>query len=211
MKPTFLAALVCVAFMVPIAAAQDLPDAYQIFRQLLENETREVTPEDTKDQDIRELIEALMMVRLSKALALNDEETVLFIRKHSVYRSQFLQQKRKRAEIRRELREALHAKADDATVKAKLDELMRLEVAIAQSTCTMIEESRKDLTLSETAKFYLFIGDFDHELRQLVMRARERSSQNHEQSHRPPSAAKPRASRARPKSPPPPSPNDGTQ
>ncbi len=204
MKPTFLApligaALMAAALMIPSATAQELPDAYQIFRQLLEHETREVTPEDTEDQDIRELIEALMMVRLSRALDLSDEETVLFIRKNSAHRSQFLQHKRRRAEVRRELRESLSAKADDATVKAKLDEIMRLEAAIAQTTCTMIEESQKDLTLDQAAKLYLFIGDFDNELRQLVMRARERSSQNHGQSRPPTSAGRPHAPRDRPK------------
>ena len=83
----------------------------------------------------------------------------------------------------------------DKTEAEALERLKELDVEIARSTHKLVEEASRDLTTEQTARFYLFLGDFDEELRHLVYRAKRhaerKNSKKKADDHRPASPASP--------------------
>ncbi len=196
-------ALSCAFLLSVSASAQISPSVLQFLRQYLENETRFGAQRDGQEQDVRELVEALRIVRLSEALDLTDEEAVLVVRRLGKWKKDLQTLKYERIKLDRELRALLESKAGDKVVAKKLEALMELELSIAQSTHRLVKEAGKDLSLEQTAKFYLFLGDFDQELRRMINRAKrhaERNETSGQRLHRRNEPAAPQAP-ARPREP----------
>lgn len=168
--------LAALAAMVP-ATAQDhdrSTDEKDIdnFRLLIEQEAKDLSVKYPQDSDIIALVERIMMVRLSQTLGLTVEETQDLGSRVEKCRSQVYNLKWLRADLRSSLRQSIDAGDEEAT-RQTLDKLLKLEVTIAQLIDQMIRDSEEELTLDQSAKFYLFIEDFEEELSQMVQKARE--------------------------------------
>lgn len=168
---TALALAALVLFCVP-AAAQVPTDFGEIFRQILENETREQTRQDGAEQDVRELIDTLRLLRLAKALDLTDEETVLMVRRLDKWKIELQTLKYERVVLDQKLRKDLEQGAAPEVISKKIESLMDFDLSIAQSTRRLVGEAANGLSVEKKARFYLFIEDFDQELRRLIMRAK---------------------------------------
>ncbi|MBI5094376.1 MAG: hypothetical protein HZB26_18310 [Candidatus Hydrogenedentes bacterium] len=127
------------------------------------------------DKELREMVETVMMAKLSTRLGLSDEQAFQLVRQRSKVRDETQMLAKERREKLKALEAAVKAeKPDDADVNAKLDELMGIDEKIASIRRRAFDEAGKNLTGVQRAKLYTFINEFENDMRQLVNRARER-------------------------------------
>lgn len=131
--------------------------------------------EQISDRELNELIEQVMAARLAKTLGLNDEQTVLMVRRFSDYKQELSTMKKQRQELIKELREGVKAGLDDGQIEARLQALIEKDSALIEFKRSVYERAAEGLTVSQRAKLYMFLTEFDSEMRRLVQRARERS------------------------------------
>lgn len=126
-----------------------------------------------EQQELRELIETVKIARLSKELGLSDEQSVLLVRKYDETRRRFAQANQERQVILRELKEKVRSGKSDDDVQQSLDKLIAHDREAADARMKVYEEVGRDLTATQRAKLYVFINEFDNDMRRLVQRARE--------------------------------------
>ncbi len=127
-----------------------------------------------EDPATRRLMEDMMIARFSQELGLNDEQTVLLVRKFNVFRVQLSDMRKQRAVLAREIKELLEKNKDDTAIDVKVQELTGLDLKLAQARVDSFKEASADLAPWQRAKLYLFASEFENELRGLVQKARER-------------------------------------
>ena len=129
------------------------------------------------DPEIQELIQTVMAARLAKALELDDEQTVLVVRRFSEFREKMSALKRERQELVKQLRMGLREGAPEDELEAKLDELMAHDAEVAEFKRTAYDKASAGLTISQRAKLYVFLSDFESDMRRLIQKARERRAE----------------------------------
>jgi len=131
-----------------------------------------MAPEDLDEQDVRELVEVLRMARLSKAVGLDKEETVVLVRVYDRFKSRAGELNRERRRIMDDLKRAVRSSADDALIEQHLNELIEIDKRLFELRLKAFETISEDLTTEQRAKLYVFMREFDEELRRMVVRAR---------------------------------------
>lgn len=158
----------------PIAAFSQsepyAPAETEAFRVLIEQEAEELAVKNPKDSDIINLVKSVMMVRLAHSLDLSVEETQNLGHRVGQSIDQIFHLKWLRAEKRYTLREAIESN-DMEKVKEELDKLLKLEVSITRVLEKMVEDSRHELSLEQSAEFYLFVEDFESEISGIMTKA----------------------------------------
>ncbi len=129
--------------------------------------------------EVRELLEQVMMARLSRKLELSDEETVLLVRKFSEYRERMREMNQQRRELLRIVEQKVRTGADDTQVQAALGRLRAHDKAMAGLQQAVFDEAAASLTAAQQAKLYVFLGDFEQEVQRLIQQARERFRSGH--------------------------------
>jgi hypothetical protein len=127
------------------------------------------------EKELNELIKTIMTTRLSKELALNDEQTVLMVRRLTELRDQMDEVKKKRAEAIKDLRGALKSGKTDDEIQPKLEALMALDKRGFDLRQKTYERLSENLSLAQRAKVYVFLSEFPNEMRRLAQQARERA------------------------------------
>ncbi len=131
-------------------------------------------PWDGEDApEVREMVEAMRLARLSRALELDDEETVLLIRWYKEHQEQRRALMQERMNILRTLRDQVQGNATDASIARTLEKLMAIDEDIEQVRESAYEKARQRLSVKQQAKLYVFMNDFDREMRAMLQRARE--------------------------------------
>ena len=131
---------------------------------------REPVPEPAT----RELLEQVMIARLSRDLGLNDEQTVLLVRRISGFRDEMQELRRHQNEKMREMRLLLRDNADDAAIAECLGALRHLEEKTFEMRREAFRLAERELAPKQQAKLFLFLGEFEEDMRRLVQQARER-------------------------------------
>ena len=171
------------------------------------------------DERSRELFQQVMVARLSKELDLNDEETVLLVRRFLDYKEESKQHRRERAQLGKQLQDLVRAaEGKDAEIEAKLVELLAVDEKIAGAKRGLYEKMSVGLAPLKKAKLYAFMQEFENELRRMADEVRERRGpQMRGGPEGPPPGDRPgrpdRPMRKRgpgPDGPPPPPPGEGT-
>ncbi len=126
------------------------------------------------EKDTRQLVETLRAVRMAQELGLNDEQTVLLMRRMKTSRDNIEKQVQEHRTKAKALHDAIDANASEADIQAKLDELMALDKKVEDARQKAFEETAATLNVTQKAKLYLFQQEFDRNLREMVGRARER-------------------------------------
>jgi len=153
----------------------------ELFRSMLEHEARELDVGDVEETDVRELVNMVMTIRLAKRLGLTDEQTLLCARRVGSHKDELLTLKGNRARTTHHLRGILNGDAPEEAVTKQLEKLLNLEHEIAALTGKLVKEAEKDFDVSQTAKLYLFLGDFDNDMRRLIRRAQRLRERYEEQ------------------------------
>ncbi len=161
------------------------------------------------DAEINELIQTVMAARLAKELGLNDEQTVLMVRRLSELREQTNLARKKRQEAIRDLRAAIKAGRPDAEIQEKLDNLMAVDQEMFNLRRNAYARAADGLSLVQRAKLYVFFSDFPEEMRKLAQRARQKARALTDPDGPPPLPRRPLPKNAEPEPPmPPPFPAD---
>lgn len=122
----------------------------------------------------RELLEQVMMARVSKELALDEPQTVLLVRAFTEFRDQMAELRRHRNQILNDLKNLIREGKDNAAIQSKLDTLIAHDERVAAARRELYERAGADLTPWQRAKLYVFMSDFEAEVRRLVKKAQER-------------------------------------
>lgn len=154
------------------ALAQERPEAehHQTLREFLENEAGD-TGAPAGERDLRQLVERIHEVRLVNAVGLSDEQRQALSQRLGRFKVHLATAKGRRGATRKELRDSLDRGLPEDQVRLKLEALLEGEKEIAELHQEMIREAGKDLTVAQTAKLYLFVGDFDAFLHNLILKA----------------------------------------
>lgn len=117
----------------------------------------------------RELFEQVLVARLSNELKLNDEQTVLMVRRYFDFKESGRKLRRDRAELLRALRELVKNDPQNSkAIDAKLGELIDADEAIATSKRGLYERLGEGLDAVTRAKLYVFLQELEGELRRMA-------------------------------------------
>jgi len=125
------------------------------------------------DPETQKLMETVMAARLAKELGLNDEQTVLMTRRIAEYKEQVSELKKQRQEMAKKLKAALTAKEADANIESSLNERVAQDGKIAEFKKTIYTKASEGLTVTQRARLYVFVNEFESDMRRLIQRARE--------------------------------------
>ncbi len=162
-----VALLVCT-----LAVLASIPSA---FGQRFERRPEHTLAAAGGDRDAREMVEVVMMVRLSRELDLSEEETVLLVRRMSEFREVLGGLHRQRRRLMGALRGDLQEEGNEEEIRAKLEELKELDGRLNNIKPDLHEKLSEGLDERQQARLYLFLQDFEENMRRMVQRVRERS------------------------------------
>lgn len=130
---------------------------------------------DLNEKDIKELVQTVMLVRLTKELDLDTDRTVVLVRQFEEAKEKSAELAQERRQTMEELHEAVKSEAPDEEIKKKLDALIAADKKMQQIKLDAFKEASKDLSPTQSAKLYVFIHQFEDQMRKLVTRARMRA------------------------------------
>jgi len=136
--------------------------------------TEEKGPQDERSQESRKLLEEVLMARLTRDLALDEEQTVLMVRHLAEFRDRMAALRRERGVIAKKLRQAVRESQDEPAIEKYLAEAMAHEEKAAEARRSLLDIEGLELTTWQKARLYLFIQDFDLEMRRILKQAQER-------------------------------------
>ena len=129
------------------------------------------------DVDVRELVEMVRVMKLSKELCLTDEETITLVKRHSEYKDKMNLLAKERQQTVAELKVLLKSDAEAGEVELQLEKAMQLDEKALKAASGGIKKIAEGLSVQQRAKLYVFMNEFTKDMRQLVNRVRERSDE----------------------------------
>lgn len=135
-------------------------------------------PDHPKKENTRELLEQVMVARLSKELALDDEQTVLLVRAFTDLRDRISEFRKQRSQLINKLKSQLRDGKDDAGIEASLEAVLAHDEKVSKARREIFERVGADLTPWQRAKLYVFMNDFEMDIKKLLKRAQERAGKN---------------------------------
>ncbi len=134
----------------------------------------EAATRDERATESRKLLEEVLMARLTRELALDEEQTVLMVRHLAEFRDKMAALRRERMVLSRNLRQAVREGKDEEAIAKVLEEVVAHEAKAAEARREIIDFDGFELTTWQKAKLYLFIVDFENDMRRLLKQAQER-------------------------------------
>ena len=129
---------------------------------------------EERSTESRKLLEEVLMARLTRELALDEEQTVLMVRHLAEFRDNMAALRRERLVLSRNLRQAVREGKDEEAIAKVLEEVVAHEAKAAEARREIIDFDGFELTTWQKAKLYLFIVDFESDMRRLLKQAQER-------------------------------------
>lgn len=129
---------------------------------------------DLESQDARELVETVMLARMSRELELDDEQTVLLVRRIEETKERMAELSKERSEAMKELHASVRDEEAEDVIEEKLERLIGLDAELAEAKLKAFTEVGEGFTVTQRAKLYVFVQEFDSQMRHLVDRARQR-------------------------------------
>jgi len=157
----------------PLTIAQQTPEEVAAFRHVHDSHSRFSTTHGLEDEQLKDLVDAYMLVRIKDTLDLSDLETLKLVEQIGSYKKELTRLKFLEGILREQLRHKTTQGVNDDLVKSDLDVLMQTGSQIAEELRGMVENSRKTLSMVQSAQLYLFVDDFEQEILQLIDQARQ--------------------------------------
>ena len=148
-------------------------DEEEVLRSLLESEARALSIDTPQDQSIRDLVDAVMKVRIKNLLELSDDETGELYGVIGGALDKMHSLKWDRGALQYYLRQNIDTQAPADDVAKMLDDAMHVEKNIALILKYMVEKSGEVLTPRQQAQLFLFTFDFEKEIYRLIQKAEE--------------------------------------
>lgn len=133
------------------------------------------TPEKNRVES-RQLLEEVLIARLTSELALDDAQTVLLVRHLTAYRDRMIALRRERAEKMRALRKAVRESQDESAISAMLAEVTAVQDKYVAARKDILEFDGFEMTAWQKARLLIFLNDFENDMRKLLRRAQARRS-----------------------------------
>ncbi len=133
-------------------------------------------PQAAREGRGREVLEQVMVARLSDRIGLSDEQSVLLVRRFTRFRNEQQQTQKERAEAMKALRGALRGEGQEPDEAAVADALRRVTEAtgrMAAQRRELQEVMGEGLTVVQKGRMLIFLEEFEGEMRQLIKNARE--------------------------------------
>lgn len=137
-------------------------------------EVQDAFPPDWKNKDVRELIEMARLAKLTREAGLNDEQTILLIRRYEEVKEQTAALGKERAEATANLRKVVESNASDEEAEKALEILRDVDRRFAEMRIGAIERFGEGLTPMQRAKMCLGMQDFRQDMMKMIDHARER-------------------------------------
>jgi len=144
---------------------------------MIKEETRGLDINDPDEKNIIELVDAWLMVRLSSELDLTTVETVRLFKRVGTHKDQLQKMKWQMGEARLALRIAARDNFDPDVIEEQLEDMLLQEEAVVDLVKSFVTEAQKDISIHRAAQLFLFLGDFEQEVVDLIERSIVRSSQ----------------------------------
>jgi len=141
------------------------------FENLVRTENRDVPLADVVGENVVKLVDALLMVRLDQALSLSDDQSLKLFAHVGAHKDQLHELKWQIGRGRQALREAIDSDAPDDEIRAQLDDLLIQEQAVAKLLNNLVDRARRDISVEQSVRLYLFLGDFEQYIVGLLERA----------------------------------------
>lgn len=169
-----LALALAPAFAEDPAPAKAAPEKSEKEARSKDERTKEEHAKDERAIESRKLLEEVLMARLTRELALDEEQTVLMVRHLAEFRDKMAAMRRERMVLARGLRQAVREGKDEKAIGKVLEEVVVHEEKMAVARREIVDFEGFELTTWQKAKLYLFIVDFESDMRQLLKKAQER-------------------------------------
>jgi hypothetical protein len=130
-------------------------------------------PGEWGEEDVVETIEMIRLAKLSRELELDDESTITLVRRYQALKEEIAELHQAQRKLMSDLRRGLKSDAANGDLEAKLDELISHDAKVARAKMDAFEEMAEGLTTAKRARLYVFIRDFDEQIRRMVERAKD--------------------------------------
>ncbi len=137
--------------------------------------TEPIIPPPDVDMPAHEVLEQIMLARIAKQLNLNDEQTVLLVRKFNEQRELLEKKNKQRNEIANDIKKLLQGESDENAkeLEEKLNLLVKTDIEIAELKYKWMDNLTMDLPLNSKVQLYLFFSDFENEIRKFLRKTYE--------------------------------------
>lgn len=168
-----------VGLMVPVTSAQlggGPPWPEQEQRPAPKEKTGEVGEQkrdELRKEDIKEILETMRIWKMTKTLALTEEQSLkIFPKIHESERTKE-ESGKKRMKILMELNGLLKdEKPDQAKITEMLNALDKIELEVRAQEDKFKEELKIILSPVQQAKFYIFMKDFEEDVKRMIAEVR---------------------------------------
>ena len=113
------------------------------------------------------------MARLTRELALEDEQAVLLVRHMTEFRDQMMALRRERGEKMRALRQVVRESNDESRIQQLMDEVRAVNEKSMTARNDVLDFDGFELTTWQQARLLVFLNDFEADMRRLLRRAQE--------------------------------------
>ncbi|HNR35127.1 MAG TPA: hypothetical protein PKO36_08100 [Candidatus Hydrogenedentes bacterium] len=125
----------------------------------------------------KQLVQEILTARLARELALSDEQTVIMLKRFTEYRAQLEAFRKERQELTKALRASIAAKEPESQIETRLKALAELDGKVVEYKRSLYDSASEGLTVAQRAKLYVFLSDFENDMRKLIQKAREQAGQ----------------------------------
>lgn len=146
-------------------------DEFEKFQSLVRTENRDVPLSGFAGEDVIKLVDALLMVRLTQALELSGDQSVKLFAHVGAHKDQLHELKWQIGGGREALRQALESGAPDTDIRKQVDDLLIQEQAVASLMNELVTGAGQDISVQQSVRLYLFLGDFEQYIVGLLERA----------------------------------------
>lgn len=161
------------------STAQQSPEDKAAFREVQANHEAFIKELGMDEHELYDLIQSYMLVRLKKTLELTDLQVVELTKNIGTYQDRLMGLKFYKGLLVAKLRILLRESAPEASLQNDLTAILDIDAKTVKTLGTMITEAGNDLSVAQRAKLYLFVGDFEKELRLMALHAQRMNKEGH--------------------------------
>lgn len=127
-------------------------------------------------QETRKLLEQVMIARVSKELSLDDEQTVLLVRRFAEQKQEVVSLNKERQARIRALNAVVEEGKDADLIEERLAAVRDIDTKLHIAKTATLESLGEGLTPWQRARLYLFLMEFESDMKRLLQKARERNA-----------------------------------
>jgi len=132
-------------------------------------------PDGPPDGRARERLEELRRLKMVEALKLDEEQAVRLTVRERKFRESEKELREQRTELLKELQDLIEDDADDAALKAAIENLSALSVKMTEQRQEYVFSLQDILSMEQIARLVIFEHRFAEEVRRIIGNARRKA------------------------------------